>query len=110
MANNHVGVVVLEFANDSFYKINGAVLSAGAANRNCQIITVVCYIFGYAIAQKADDIGIHDLGNILPDKKFPHGRIFPIQRASFWLPIRIGEAADVKHELSIEGYPMLESE
>src|SRR5690606_27968552 len=90
--------------------LDGAVLSASAANADRHVATVILAEAGEPGFQIADDILHHLLGFRMLGEKLDDRLLLPGKAAQGLVPMGIGQAAHVEDHVSVHGNPMLEAE
>src|SRR5437879_692166 len=109
MASQHL-IARPERLCEPLRQVHRAMLSAGAAESDGQIVPVVARVIGKPARNKMINVGVHalDLGMALEICDNRGVRACP--RCERWLVMRIGETANVEHEVGIERNAVLESE
>src|SRR5690606_24633333 len=109
MSNLHVIVGFAKVGTQLFADIDGAVLSARAADADGHIAAVVLLEAGQPVFQVADDIPHHFSGFFMALQKLDDRQVSSGKPAEVLIPVGVGQAADIKHHVRIHGDAMLEA-
>src|SRR5689334_11620741 len=79
-------------------EINGAMLPAGASERNHQVLEAAPLILGHTGIDQREDAGKKLVDTLLLVKKFDHWRVLSCERLEAFLAAGVRKAAAVKYE------------
>src|SRR3989338_5778388 len=103
-------LLLLEMPGEFFGEIDRAVLPAGAAEGNCKITAAIRDVTRQPAFHEIADIAKHVLHGRGVFQKFDYRRVVPGKRAQRRIVVRIGQAAHIEYQISVQRDAMLEAE
>src|SRR6185437_11574479 len=82
-------------------KVNRAVPAAGAADRDGQVTLVLAFESRQPCVEETLDVSKILYYETLPIEEFADGRVLARKRAQARVPVRVGQAARVEHEIAV---------
>src|SRR5690554_268118 len=110
MAYLHIAAGFAEVPPQLFADIHGAVLAAGATNRNGHVAAVTVRKRWNPAFQKPDQIVYHLAAVRLSLEKFDNRLIKSGKLAQTMVPVGIGQAAHIEYIIRVQRHTVLESE
>ena len=106
----NVGVVVGEFVRKSACHVDAPMLSSRTSNRNGQVTSIVVPKSRQPGRQVRRDVGQHLFDVLVTRQERNHRLIQTCHLAQFSLPVWVGQAAYVEHEIGINRNTVLKRE
>ena len=110
VTQSHVVMMVPEVAGELVDDVDGAVLAAGTAHRDCQVASVPALYLRNPPVQEIPDVVNESRHQPVAFEKLDHGLLPAGETSEAGDPIGVGKGACVEHKVGIGGHTVLEAE